>query len=388
MRTPSPLDRRAFLKLAALSALARYAPGFAANPGRDLVVVSNAGGGGSVSLIDPGTLRLLKTLPLEPFAFPATRWHFTRDLIWSGLPAGPNNAVRAFQLSSGARVLEVPTGSSQNYTELTPDGRFVIVAARFVDRFLKIAADPTAPEFGRVVAAFDTYAGAQPCDITVEPNGAYAFAPDRGGETVSVLRLEPFQRVARLALRPLRGAPRVEPFMATVSPRGDLLFVENATENSEAILDVREPERPVEVMRLFQADGLGDGPITSEFTPDGRFGLVICRNSDEVSVVDTATLAVAARVRFPERSRPLTGAFTPAGDRFFVPLPGRDAVAVVRVPAFEVEELIPVGPRPTGVVYLRTPLPARAGLDLRHGAALAAGREFAPGCPDRCCGPL
>ena len=71
-----------------------------------------------------------------------------------------------------------------------------------------------------------------------------------------------------------------------------------------------------------------------------------------------------------------------------MPLPGRDAVAAVRLPAFEVAELIPVGPQPLGVVYLRAPVPARDQLSLPVGAALASGRTFSPDCHHRCCGAL
>jgi hypothetical protein len=136
------MNRRNFLKLSAASlgaaALGRLGIGFAQAEARDLIVVSNAGGDGvdpSVSLIDPAGLEVLRALPFTgSYSFPANRWDFERDIIWSGLPAGPNNAVFAFRLSSGETLVELPTGSSQNYSELTPDGRYTIVAARFLDK--------------------------------------------------------------------------------------------------------------------------------------------------------------------------------------------------------------------------------------------------------------
>jgi DNA-binding beta-propeller fold protein YncE len=394
------MNRRSFLKLsaagAAALALGQWRFAMAQGDLRNLVVVSNAGDGAagvgpSVSLIDPDSLEVLATLPLAgSYSFPATRWDFERDLIWAGLGG---KAVQAWRLSTGDEVLDLVTGSEQNYTELTPDGRHLVVAARFVDRYLKIGADPDSGDFGKVVAELDTYQGASPCDMTITADGAYAYAPDRGGDTVTAVRLDSFERASVTPVESLDGAP-VEPYMATVSPTGNVLFVENAiveggsVHGSESIFDISDPANPVEMARLSPEDGLGIGPITSEITLDGRHGLVICRNSSELSVVDTGSLEVVARVAFPEGSNPLTGTFVygSGGEHFFVPLPGRDAVAVVSVPEFELVELLPVGARPLGVVHLRTPLPERESAGHPLGVALAAGRTFPPGCPDRCCG--
>lgn len=401
------MKRRTFLKLAgattAVAALGRlpWALAQAGAGARDLIVASSAGDADagvapSVSIIDPGTYEVLATLPFgDAYSFPATRWDFERDLVWTGLPAGPNDAVRAFRLSTGEQVLEHPTGSSQNYTEITPDGRHVIVAARFADRYLRLGADPDADGFGEVQGSFDTYEGASPCDMTIHPDGTYAYAPDRGGDTLTVVGLEPFERLEVIPMERFTDAP-LEPYMATVSPAGTHLFVENAPveggsqAGSESIFDLSDPARPVEVARLGVEEGLGRGPITSEFTPDGRYGIVICRDSSELSIVDTRSLEVVQSVALPEGAAPLTGTFAhgPEADTFFVPLPGRDAVAAVTVPGFEVARLIPVGPRPMGVVYLRASVPERAAAGVPLGAALASGRTFPAGCPDRCCGPV
>jgi YVTN family beta-propeller protein len=400
-----PVSRRAFLRTAVGGALVlalapwRLAAG-ASGGARDLVVVSNHGGGGShggpsVTLIDPGTLDVLATVPLAgAFSFPATRWDPKRDLIWSGFAEA--GAVDAFRLSTGKRVAHVPTESNQNYTELTPDGSAVVVAARFRDRLLKVAADPAAADFGSVLARLDQPRGSQPCDVTVRSSGDYAYVPDRGTDTVTTLDVASFEVVSRVRVHRRGGPGPLEPYMATVSPTGNVLFVENAVvagasqTGSESIFDLTDPERPREVARLSSVDGLGRMPLTSEITPDGRYGMVICRDSDEVSVVDTSTLKVVTNVTFPAGSHPVAGTFLygDGGSTLFVPLPGRDAVAAVGVPDFRVRKLIPVGPRPVGVVFLEAPLPDRPQARVELGAALAEGRTFPAGCPDPCCGSV
>ena len=148
--------------------------------------------------------------------------------------------------------------------------------------------------------------------------------------------------------------------MATVSPRGETLFVETARGSGGAlVIDVSNPLRPVEVRRFDQADGLGMNPATDEFTPDGRFNLIVNRGSADLTVVDVDRLEIRGRVVLPEGSAPVTGTFAPEGTRFFVPLPGRDVVAVVNVPEFEVTQFIQVGARPLGIAYVETPVSLR-----------------------------
>jgi DNA-binding beta-propeller fold protein YncE len=142
------------------------------------------------------------------------------------------------------------------------------------------------------------------------------------------------------------------------------------------------------VARLSARDGLEVGPTSSGVSLDGRYGLLVCRDSSELSVIDTQSLSVVESVKFPAGS-PLTGTFAYGGEgeTFFLPLPGRDAVAAVKVPTFEVA-LIPVGARPMNAVYLKTLLPDRPMTYPPRGVALAAGRTFPAECPDRCCGLL
>lgn len=399
------MNRRTFLKLSALSGSAlaleqlRWTEANttkAPREARDLIVVMNAGDAQagiapSLSAIDPLSYAVLGTFPVaEGYSFPATRWDFRRDLLWGW---GGNDNVIATRLSTGEQVVDLPTGSSQNYTELTPDGRFVIVTARFADKYLKVGADPERDDFGEVVAELSTYQGASPCDVTISADGRYAYAPDRGGDTLTALRLDTLEQASRVRVESDTDAP-LEPYMATVSPTGNVLFVENAVvqggsqTGSESVFDLSDPAKPAEVARLSAEDGLGVGPIASEFTLDGRYGLVICRDSSELSVIDTRSLTVVESLQFPDGSNPIAGTFVfdGEGETFFMPLPGRDAVAAVKVPSFEVE-LIPVGARPMNAVYLNAPLPDRQVFALR-GAALAAGRSFPEGCPDLCCGPL
>ena len=94
---------------------------------------------------------------------------------------------------------------------------------------------------------------------------------------------------------------------------------------------------------MLQADGLAVNPLTSEISPDGRWGVVMCRSANALTIIDLDRVEITGTVALEEDSAPLGGTFLPSGDRLFVPLPGRDAVAVISVPGFGVEAMIPVG---------------------------------------------
>ena len=129
---------------------------------------------------------------------------------------------------------------------------------------------------------------------------------------------------------------------------------------------------------------MGIGPINSGVSLDGRYGLVVCRDSPELSIIDTQRLKVVESIKFPQGSNPVTGTFVfgRQGETFFLPLPGRDAVAAIKAPSFEME-LISVGARLMNAVYLDRQMTFAP-----RGAALDSGHTFPVGCPHRCCGPI
>ncbi|MFQ5795807.1 MAG: YncE family protein, partial [Candidatus Bipolaricaulia bacterium] len=282
----------------------------------------------------------------------------------------------------------IETGSKQNYTEITPDGRYLVNAARFTDTYQLIGADPSHPDFGTVVAQYNTYANAGPCDMTIREDGRYAFDPDRHSDAIAVLDLNSFEVVAVVPVEPLVG-DRPDPFMGTISPDGRFFFVENTEgDGTESVWDVSDPLNPVELKRFTQQDGLGLGSLTDEFTPDGRFNFIINRSSSDLNVVDLNSLEIVDTIAFPPGSNPVTGDFSVDGHKFYVTLPGRDAVAVIDVAEQRVIDTVKVGPQPVGVIAQRTTVPETAGVDRPLGLAYQTGRQFDENCPFACCGKV
>ncbi|HET7558451.1 MAG TPA: twin-arginine translocation signal domain-containing protein, partial [Limnochordia bacterium] len=253
------ISRRDFLKggIAAGAALTlpfvSWEKVFADAPGGvlDLLFVATGGNKG-LSVIDVRTGTLVKQIEVgTAFNYPANQWTYDSRYIW-GSASGESQVIDVF---TGTIIWRHPGSKDHhNYVEVTPDGHYAVVAQRFNDHFIKVGADPNKPDWLQVVAEYQTYSGAQPCDTTISPDGRYSFHPDVAGNRLEVLDLGSFKAVAIVPVEPL-VADQAKPYMCTAAPDGKTLFVENS-EGSEGIWDVSDPLHPVEVARLAKADGI------------------------------------------------------------------------------------------------------------------------------------
>ncbi len=386
------ISRRTFLNIVGATtgvvwALSRSSPGFTQSEVRELVAISNTGDN-SVTLIDTATDTLVKTIAIgSNFSFGANKHFKTTSLIWTGLLADQSKEVQVIDLAQGKVIKKIATDSTQNYTETTPDGQFALSANRFTDTYFKIAADPAKPNFGEILTNFKTYNNASPCDLTVSPDGKYAYSPDRHSDNFSILDLNSFKVVATVPVPRLvaRSDQKVEPFMGTASRDGKWVFVENVEPPSgtESIFDVSDPLKPVEVARLTPKDGLGKGPISDEFTLDGKFNFIINRDSATISVVELNALKIVNTIELAKGGNPITGDFSIDGKKFYIPIQNQNSVIVVDVAQQKAIKTISVGPRPAGAIALKTAVPNVLGVSLNSLPIVNRGGDE---CSLPCCG--
>jgi len=352
---------------------------------RDLLFIIN-NGDASVSVIDTQTDEVLKTFFVGTTAvFPANKQYKRGNFLITGTHLDKEPAVHIVDLQRGELVKKITTGSAKNYTETTPDGKYVIVAARLVDRFLKVHLDPEAPSFGEVTDTLRHLQGAEPCDMALSPDGRFAFIPDIGTDTFSVVDVENFEVIATVPVPPLVAEPPVKPFMTTASRDGKLVFQENREgKGTVSVFDVSDPYNPKEVKRFTQEDGLGIGPVTDEFTLDGEFNFIINRDSSDLTVVRLSDLEIIGRIELVREGNPVTGDFSIDGTKFYVPIQNQDVVAVVDVERQKLIKTIGVGPQPVGAVSLRTQVPPVEGVAIGSLPPVASGDH----CPLPCCGEL
>lgn len=366
--------------LSALTLVATIAMGFsvptsatqpvAAND--DLILITNSNG--SISLIkrDPRNRAAPYFEAEKVYAglvgadWPANQYIGSTHWWWTGQT---NGTVQGFEfrrqdplqamVDDPSRSINVDTyitpgrpDRGSNFVGVTPNGKTVWNAAREVDEIQEIDADPNSRTFGLILTRIDSplsskastptasLGAMRPCDISITPDGRYAFIPDLGGESVTAVDIRSRKVINQLVLEPAfptAANPRVRPFMLTTN--GRIALVENL-EGTYAILDVSDPHNMYEIKRLTQADGVGVNPQTSEFTPDGKYAYLIANGSPSVpgvvSVLDLQTLTIPKQIKLPIGCRPHAGDFSRDGRHFFVNCSGSSSVAVIDTKSQEV----------------------------------------------------
>ncbi|WP_206424951.1 YncE family protein [Halosimplex salinum] len=315
----------------------------------------------TVSVIDPERDEVVDTQHVGLSAsFPSNQYAPAlttdpEDPLWLNVGRG----VRAVTAGSLSEVARAETGSGSNWQELTPDGESVVVSAREpAHTNYRIDADRDSETFGEVVDEIDRTDeggrgdndGPGPCDVTVHPDGAYAYVPDLFGDTLTVLDVAEFEIETQIDVPPVDGDDTAAPWMGTVAPSGDRLIVEHRT-GTESVWDTSEPAAPELLAQLTPEDGLGEGALTSEIGPDSRFGYVFTPGTNDVSVVDIETEAVDGRISLDGSA--FVGTWGPSREKLYVPVQTNDEVAVIDNASRELVERIPVGSAPYGATAAR-----------------------------------
>jgi len=329
----------------------------AASTGKPTVFVFNTGDG-TVSLIDPASNEVVGSRAVGlSSSFPSNQYtpdltDESEDALWLNVEQG----VRALTAGTLEEVARVDTGSGANWQEQTPDGSHVVVSAREPSHTnYRIDADRDAETFGEVTGELDRVDeggrgdadGPGPCDVTIHPDGEYAYVPDLFGDTLTVLSIDPFEIETQIDVEPV-VADAAAPWMATIAPDGETMLVEHNEGDSgtESIWDVTDPANPSERVRLTTDDGLGSGALTSEIGPDSETGYVFTPGSNDVSIIDLAAGTVTDRLDLGGSA--FVGTWDPSKTSLYVPVQTNDEVAVIDHAAGEIVERIDVGPSPYG----------------------------------------
>ena len=366
------VDRRRLLQasgaVGATATLAGCSGGSDGSDGDDAVptmfVFNN--GDRTLSVIDAESDELVTSAFLGTTAsFPANQYatgaESSYDVLWLNVSGG----VRAIDQRTLEELAYVETGFGPNYPNLTPDGEHLLIASGGTTgmepegdanhAIFRVDADRESDTFGEVTAEIETgYVG--PCDMTLGPDGDYAFVVDVADEAIRVLRVDPFETVTRVDAGEPVTEGNVLPFMCTASFDGELLLVENGEgtlggdpevprEGSESVWDVSDPENPEEIAKITRDDGLPGAPITSEVAPDNSAAYLFIPG-EGVGVIDLEANEYATTLDIGGTS--IAGAWGPNREKLYVPVQDANQVAVIDHANREVAATIDVGEAPTG----------------------------------------
>ncbi|WP_411799631.1 hypothetical protein [Halonotius sp. F2-221B] len=350
----------------------------AASTGQPTVFVFNTGDG-TVSLIDPASNEVVGSRGVNlSSSFPSNQYtpaltDESEDALWLNVERG----VRALTAGGLEAVARVDTGSGANWQEQTPDGSHVIVSAREPSHTnYRVDADRDSETFGEVTGELERVDeggrgdtdGPGPCDVTIHPDGEYAYVPDLFGDSLTVLSVDPFEIETQIDVAGV-AADAAAPWMATIAPDGETMLVEhNEGEGTESIWDCSDPANPTERTRLTTDDGLGRGALTSEIGPDSETGYVFTPGSNDVSVIDLVAGTVTDRLDLGGSG--FVGTWISAKTKLYVPIQTNDEVAVIDHAAGEIVDRIDVGPSPYGA----TAATVRPPTDSTAAAAVALAR--------------
>lgn len=313
----------------------------------------------TVSVIDAEADELVTTAYLgATSSFPSNQYIVDQltteeSVMWLNV----ENGVRGFTAASLSEAITFETGSGANWQEVTPDGSHLVVSAREPTHMqYRLDADPTSETFGEVTAEIDRKPeggrgenqGPGPCDVTIHPNGQYAYVPDIFGDTLSVIDIEAFEIVNQVSVEPTAGADAVRPWMDTAAWDGETMLVENneGETGTESVWDITDPTNPEEVTRLTTEDNLGELPLTSEIGPDSAVGYVFTADTSDVTVIDLASAEVTDRIELGGSA--FVGTWGPNQEKLYIPVQTSDEVKVLDHAAGEIVETISVGSKPYG----------------------------------------
>lgn len=301
----------------------------------------------SVSVIGSRADELLETAYVGATAsFPANQYATHEEgieTLWLNVEGG----VKGYDLGDLAEVVDLETGSDSNWQEVTPDGEHLVVSARELTHAqYRLDADPDSEEFGEITGEIDR-GEAAPCDVTIGPDGEYAYVPDLQGDTLTVIDVPAFEIAAQVEVDPVvEGADAAQPYMDTASWDGEYLALEylEGDHGTEGIWDISDPTDPEELVRLTEADGIGAGGTTSEFSADGDLLYLFTPDSEDVTVIDVEAREVADRLDVGGET--YAGTWDPGLEKLYVPVQTEDEVVVLA--DGEIREQIEVGSAPYG----------------------------------------
>jgi len=155
--------------------------------------------------------------------------------------------------------------------------------------------------------------------------------------------------VAALNTETLKVTKRAEfpegsrPWMLRVSPDGKEVWVQTAS-GANVVLDAATLERRY-------TEPVGSAPVTTAWSPDGRYNFVSMAGENYVAVLDPETGKLLKRLEVGQNNANVS--FRPDGRFGYVAVTGENAVAVVEMASLEVETKLGTGEAPMGLIVFQ-----------------------------------
>ncbi len=284
----------------------------------------------AVAVLDTGTDRVLKTIPVPPGPHGIVATPDGRKVYVSSDGA---STVSVIDTAADRVAATIEVGAMPHGLAISPDGRIVLVSG-FGTNAMLIIDTGTDRVVGRIPVS-------QPHNSAIGPDGRTAYvASQKQGETALVV-LDLGRRLESGRL-PLDKTPRA----LSLSPDGKRLYFTVAGEDAVQVLDASDN-------RLLARIPVGASPHLPLFTPDGKSGLVVSQGPGTLEILDPGANRVTKTVKVG--ATPHWIAVGSGGRVAYVTNEGSNDVSVVDLDGGVVTATIPIGNAPRKIALASAP---------------------------------
>jgi YVTN family beta-propeller protein len=231
-------------------------------------------------------------------------------------------------------ITRVPTGSRPQNVNVDPQGRYFYVTVLFTkesDDLVQVFDVQTNTLITSVIT------GHQPTNVVPDPTGKRLYVSNKAGNTVSIISVPEFKTIETLKLNG-KG-----PHAHVITPNGQTLLIPNSRSRDISVIDLTH--RKADLIKL----PAGAKPMAMGITQDGRFAFVTDAGLSQVHKVDLAQKAVVASLSVGKH--PTQAPVHPTQPFLYIPCMESDTVYKVDINAWKVEKIIPTGKGPHGIAY-------------------------------------
>ncbi|TXM76604.1 YncE family protein [Methylobacterium sp. WL69] len=188
--------------------------------------------------------------------------------------------------------------------------------------------------------------GIAPIGVAITPGDRYAIVSNAGDNTVSIVDLDKRQEVYQI---PVGREPR----HPDITPSGDYAYVPVSGADYISKIDLRplksgQPTQVRELERIYL--GKGASPYSAAVSPNGERVISANNQANYISIIDTSTDKIISNIDVANKGARGT-AFTPDSNVAFVSIEDTSEIAVINLQSNSLENRIPAGPGPRGLIY-------------------------------------